>query len=329
MIFLSICRGKLRATGGAKKRIIKRFKILTPIEHESETPNPSECIEEAAEEDEEPPEAPPLQTRWVLGPKQSQELTVEFSSEDIGRFQENLTFEISSPGAPARSTSASLTVSGICDYPQISSDYRDVYYRKARTRPRSPLVSRQFIIPLEKFEFGPLLAGKSSEEYKSGLYPENCAKFRIMNNGLFKLHVDFDLKSAAEKPAPVKGGKGEQIQPPFFLEPQSMDLTVGQTLDLLVYAYPMEVGEFEETVVCTVDGNPSPVEFPLTCVGCKPLMEMRSQEPPEEGQQDQVLKSRVAVQTHFSQILDDFLRHSLCYTGALQILSALLHADLY
>lgn len=270
--------------------MVKHFKILTPLEEESESQNPSESAQEmSVEDDEDPNPPPPPQTRWVLGPKQSQELTVEFSSEDIGRFQENLFFEISSPGSPARPTSGSLTVIGICDYPQISSDYRDVYYRKARTRPRSPLVSRQFIIPTEKFEFGPLLAGKSCEEYKSGIYPENGAKFRIMNNGLFEVRVDFNLKNEPETPATGKGAKAEQIKSPFFVEPQSMDLSVGQTLDLHVYAYPMEVGVFEDTVVCSVEGNPCPVEFPMLCVGCKPLMEIRSQEPSEEGQEDQVL----------------------------------------
>ncbi len=50
-------------------------------------------------------------------------------SEDLGRFSTNLGFEIWSGDSPQAFT---LPVMGVCDHPHISSDYRNVFFRKVR-----------------------------------------------------------------------------------------------------------------------------------------------------------------------------------------------------
>lgn len=46
-------------------------------------------------------------------------------SEEVGKFGELLGFDVL-----GGDRNVSLPVSGICDYPHISSDYRNVFYRK-------------------------------------------------------------------------------------------------------------------------------------------------------------------------------------------------------
>lgn len=70
------------------------------------------------------------------------------------------------------------------------------------------------------FEFGPLLAGRDRANYQTGCYPEHTAKFRITNNGLFRAHANFWLKSEGpgadpahgSAPAETKKKAGEQVQ---------------------------------------------------------------------------------------------------------------------
>lgn len=54
-----------------------------------------------------------------------------------------------------------------------------------------------------------------------------------------------------------------------------MELKRGESQELNVFAFPKEVGTFEDVIVCTVASNPSSVEFPISCVGAKPFVEAR------------------------------------------------------
>ena len=61
---------------------------------------------------------------------------------------------------------SSITVSGVCDQPHISTDPKQVFPRRAKTRPDSAKIARHFIMSSGHFEFGPLLAGKDSKGYR-------------------------------------------------------------------------------------------------------------------------------------------------------------------
>lgn len=264
------CRPKVRA----KRSPVKRFKLVTPLKDGSNSKQSDEQNQELDVE-----VGGPCPTRWTIEPRGVQKLLVKFSSEDAGRFQENLLFEISCPGSPTRPATGCVRVTGVCDYPRISDDFRDVFYRKVRSRPRSPLISRQYIIPAERFEFGPLLSGKSkTEDLSDQLTAENYARLRILNNGLFDVHVEFRLNATEEPITPAKGHKAPVNVSPFSLDPCEMNLSVGESRDLVVCAFPMEVGESTDCITCSVDGNPSEATFAISCVGAKPLAEVRNEE---------------------------------------------------
>ena len=96
--------------------------------------------------------------------------------------------------------------------------------------------------------------------YLEGAHPDNMARLRITNNGLFDNHVEFVLKSkeappddgvgkgkgaSAKKPASAtKGGKpskeakgraaGLTLDGVFALNPTSIDIKIDETIELNV-----------------------------------------------------------------------------------------------
>ena len=54
-----------------------------------------------------------------------------------------------------------------------------------------------------------------------------------------------------------------------------MDLKVGETQDLIVWAFPKAIETTQDTLLGRIASNPAPVEFPISCVGAKPQIEVR------------------------------------------------------
>lgn len=54
-----------------------------------------------------------------------------------------------------------------------------------------------------------------------------------------------------------------------------MDLKVGETQDLVVWAFPKVLETAQDTLLGRIASNPAPVEFPISCVGAKPQVEVR------------------------------------------------------
>eukprot|EP00698_Gefionella_okellyi_P022526 TRINITY_DN7486_c0_g1_i1.p1 TRINITY_DN7486_c0_g1~~TRINITY_DN7486_c0_g1_i1.p1 ORF type:complete len:4186 (-),score=1237.39 TRINITY_DN7486_c0_g1_i1:99-12656(-) len=199
---------------------------------------------------------PPVATRWTIPPKSTVPIMVKFVSQEIGAFTETLLFEI-------RGTDKQYTITskGVCAFPQISDDPRNVFMRKVKAKPSTGYVHRQYVAKDNVFDFGPLLMKKERKEYKQCPHPDNVERFRITNNGLYPCHIDFMFKSDAS-------------QTTFLLDPPAMDLERDQTADLLVWAYPETAGEFKDAVICCVKDNPVPAVFDIVCVGATPQVQL-------------------------------------------------------
>ena len=66
---------------------------------------------------------------------------------------------------------------------------------------------------------------------------------------------------------------------------QGLDLKIGETQELTLWAFPKAAGPAQDVVVCRISDNPVPVEFPVSCVGAKPQVEVRLDMPaPPEGE---------------------------------------------
>jgi hydrocephalus-inducing protein len=133
------------------------------------------------------------QTRWVLQPRESIELVVRFKASQVGKFERRILF-----GLMGSEREFELPVRSTCAYPQISQDYRNLFYRKVKSRGDNAFVQRQYVISAATFEFGPMLVGKSREGYNEGKCNDSAGRVRITNNGLFALHVDFTFKKDFE-----------------------------------------------------------------------------------------------------------------------------------
>ena len=106
-------------------------------------------------------------TRWIIEPHGSIELTVKFTSDVVGRFEQELGFEM----VGVHGVTRNIKVRGVCAFPQISSDYRNVFMRKLKARPDTASISKQYIISKQTFEFGPVLCGKEDDRVLLRLQP--------------------------------------------------------------------------------------------------------------------------------------------------------------
>lgn len=169
---------------------------------------------------------------------------------------------------------------------------------QVKARPSTPTISRQFVVGRNMFEFGPLLLGKDPTGHDTGAHPDNTARLRLTNNGLFPAHVELNFKSqtadaggggkggGAKKPA---GGGGKDAQKPgaaghlllgnvFTVSHTGVDIGVDETKEIQLYAFPRDEGEYEDALILTVTDNPEPVVFPISVIGAKPQLQARLDE---------------------------------------------------
>lgn len=132
-------------------------------------------------------------------------------------------------------------------------------------------MSKCFVVSENVFDFGPLLIGKDSEKRNTDetVKKVNSSVFQISNNGKYDLQATFTLRSSL----PVEeGGTGEKS--PFILEPDTMDLKIDETKNLIVYAFPDQAKLYKDEVICLLKDNPNPVIFNVQCLGAKPVVEV-------------------------------------------------------
>ena len=249
---------------------------------------------------------PTQQTRWVLEPHGVVRLQVKYASANVGKLLHSLRFELVGVGGDKQ---VAVAWGALCARPSISTDPRNVFSRKVRSR--EPFrVKKSYVVMRKCFEFGPLLAKrpqpKMAEDLKDGQdperpHPEHAEVLHISNNSPFAVSVNFSFLADGAalhtpqprpySPPPILDSAdvtdGEAAAPPqaeelpvrppgspavFFLDSSSMDLEPNETRDLRLSAFPDMDGLFEDNLVCTVSGNPEPVQFPISCIGSTPAV---------------------------------------------------------
>ena len=200
--------------------------------------------------------------RWIIDPNTSTYLLVKFFSPEIGSFEANMQFEI-----VGCSKHFNLPCSCICQFPVINSDPRNVFMKRKKSRPVTIpdcYVSKHYISQETKYEFGPLLIGKLPEKKNlESVKRSNAENFRITNSGLYPINIEFALRSCI----------GSDKKSVFMFEPESVRLGIDETREVLVWAFPDGLGEFTDTLLALIEGNPKPVMFPVSCQGEKPIAE--------------------------------------------------------
>ncbi|KAJ3036631.1 hypothetical protein HDV00_002527 [Rhizophlyctis rosea] len=193
--------------------------------------------------------------RWIIQPHERKELVIKFTSNDVGKFEQELNFEL--VGVRGRYT---VRCVGHCQYSQIVSDPKKVFPRWRKGKEEKTIVHGEFVASTGTFEFGPLLWNKPREKYMEK-FPENKGAMNIINPGTQEIKVNISMKND------VKGDV-------FFFEPSTMDIPAGQTQTLSIWAYPRNHNHCEDAVVVCVKDNPEPYLFKISCIGVKPEVEI-------------------------------------------------------
>jgi hypothetical protein len=61
----------------------------------------------------------------------------------------------------------------------------------------------------------------------------------------------------------------------FSFEPPSLPLAEGETKEVVVWAFPKEVGVFEDALLVSLQDNPSAYRFPMTATGQLPALTLK------------------------------------------------------
>lgn len=245
-----------------KRNPVSSFSIFTPI---NQTPLPQE-VKEGEETklklDITNENLDKNKSRWIIEGKTSVYILVKFFSKEVGNYENNLVFEIM-----GSTKHFNLPCSCSCQFPIINSDPRNVFLRRKKGRPPTIpdcYISKSYVMSEGRYDFGPLLIGKNPDRKdEEPIKKTNCESFRITNNGLYPVKVDYALASSI--------GETKSV---FYYEPESMNLECDETKELNVWAFPNAIGDFSDSIVALIQGNPTPAIFPLVCQGEKPTSEV-------------------------------------------------------
>lgn len=96
------------------------------------------------------------------------------------------------------------------------------------------------------------------------------------------------LAAAADGGDPEQGDgmglPGSSKRKTFYVEPETLELAIGETTEVRVWAFPTEVRVYKDTLIACLTDNPRPVLFPVSCSGAAPLMVL-------EGPWDKILSA--------------------------------------
>ncbi|GAB9466133.1 Hydrocephalus-inducing [Globisporangium polare] len=269
-----------RPTERFPRKPVTRFKILALASVES-APKLSNQLEDAGESEaeastplgegilstelSEEASTPASTSRWIIPARSKVDLSVQFSSMDVGVFDCNLGFEIF--GLRREFT---LFCRGVCTVPSINSDPRNVFMSRVKSRPESAFVQKKFVLSKNQFEFGPLIVlngttkiPETEQEFAhyAKTSPNNVEVFRMSSTSAFPLRVDFAMEKANDGA--------------FAVFPAFLEIAEGETKEVTLWTSPTSDGLHENNLICCVSDNPEPIPFAVSCFGCTPSMQLR------------------------------------------------------
>jgi hypothetical protein len=149
-----------------------------------------------------------------------------------------------------------------------------------------------------------LAVREAAEAKAKQLQEANSEMFRISNAGKFPAHVSFSWRDKGQRDsdraaaaaaeaaaaAPPVSGKAEKVSAAaaaaaaaaaqaaaaaaaladpdiFFVHPVQLELKEGETREIRVWAFPPTERSYSDALVCTVQSNPAPVVFAVSCSG--------------------------------------------------------------
>lgn len=209
---------------------------------------------------------PMAASRWILAPGEEKHFIVAFSPEEVGEFEQQLTFEVVGSGQQCWTVAR-----GLCAVPTMSTDPRNVFMNRVKAKVEGRLLQKRFIMASAEFEFGPLLAGNTDAED-----PMHVEVLRISNSGPLPIEeISFSFKPMqSDEPG------DEEV---FSVDPPSLQIDSGETKEITVKASPMESRRFTAQLECSIKDNPNSECFIVTCEGTQPKLSIGGLTEKEEG----------------------------------------------
>ena len=245
-----------------KPKTFKNFKILTPLEEfESEmskeeitAANASKYLSENY-------------SKWILKPKSSRQLFVRFSSDFLGEFSESFTFENYLTVFNNFQKPFNFVVKAITEYPSISKTIANIFPNRRKNRPKNALVSNEFILSENLFEFGPLLLLPKNSSGKGYIQKRHSACFRFSNISNYPITMTLMLQSEIGdfSACPVL----QTTQGVFEIEQR--EIVIGtEPIEARIWCFPKTTGVFQESLICIIKHNPLPYKINMKCEGIMP-----------------------------------------------------------
>ncbi|XP_028304635.1 hydrocephalus-inducing protein homolog isoform X2 [Gouania willdenowi] len=189
--------------------------------------------------------------RWIVPAGGEVTLGIWFYSESPGTFEQTFNFELLGTQKHYH-----LPCRGISTYPSISQDYKTIFAHSKKVAETNGL-EKAYAINSSVFEFGPLVCSKSRDRYKESQYPENSEKLVIHNNSVMEAEVEFCFQHDTKAST-------------YLLDPPTMTLKPNEEKELTVMAYPTQVGQERDSIVCRVKDNSEVVIINVSCWGVWP-----------------------------------------------------------
>ena len=221
-------------------------------------------------------------TRWLIPANKTIYLCLKYSSDAIKTFKDKLVFGTAANCFNSIVAPWVVPLSGQTIYPDFNRNFVNIFSTRRKTKNKQLAPKKSFIVAEEQFDFGPLLvADRVDFASNRDLYRNNATTLRLTNDSPFPIKLAAKFKE--DGPEPVAGVNPKQAQKKkpvkqveevFELDRAEMEIEVGATEELTVWALPESEGKFTRVLVCSVVGNPRPMEIPFNCQGVKPTIEL-------------------------------------------------------
>jgi adenylate kinase family enzyme len=201
----------------------------------------------------------PANARWVVPPQASIAIGVQFFGNSVGRFDEMLGFEAVGTGRRY-----AVYARGICAFPALDDHPRTVFGPNAVVKPGqepNPLARGVYVVDTNTFAFGPVLSGKSRDDFKSMRHPDSARTLTLRNPG----HEPIIVAAALAKDASFTT---------FAIHPARQEVPANGTAELEVFAYPKASMMYTDELVISVVGTPKPLVYNISVEGVEPCLEV-------------------------------------------------------
>ena len=197
-----------------------------------------------------------IKHRWVIPGHQSINIGIQFMSNEVGKYDETLHFEVM-----GTSRRYQLYCRGLCAVPGICTDPRVVFPACKPSKKLGEIIKKKFLLTQDLYDFGPLSYFRSRERRFQTKHPENMEDLTILNDSPLLANITFKFKE-------------DNTANTFLLEPPNLSLKPGDKGKLSIWAYPKHPHEFNDTLMCLIENNPKPVPFKLRAVCVKPELKL-------------------------------------------------------